>query len=150
MSIIINALLMLAGLVIFSISVSNIILIIFFAIPFTKKLERICLLKHNNIINSYKVTIIIQILMLFIPTVVFFLIFSRGHFVYLLIGYMFSMFGIIAKMKDFRLNLNNFSDYFAKNKEYFWEELVEKFKNNDEGLLEYTTAMINHKQNLSE
>jgi hypothetical protein len=150
MSIVINALLMLAGLIIFSMSVSNIILILFFAIPFTKKLEKVSLLKHNNIINSYKVAIVMQLLILLIPTTVFFIIFSRGHFAYLLIGYMFSIFGIIAKLKDFKLNMDNFSDYFAKNKKYFWEELVEKFKNNDEELLKYITALIDYKRNLSE
>lgn len=149
MSTVINALLILAGLIIFSMSVSNIILILFFTIPFTKKLEKVYLLKHNNIVGSYIVAFFMQMLILLIPTLACFIFFSHGHFIYLLIGYVFSAFGIITKMKNFKLNLGNFSDYFAKNKEYFWEELVEKFKNNNEGLLKYITEMINYKQNLS-
>ena len=65
MTFVIATLVIILGVIIFSFTVSNIILITFFAIPFTKKLEKISLLKTNYIVSSYIIKLIIQIFILF-------------------------------------------------------------------------------------
>ena len=132
----------LLGIIVFSITVSNIFLILFFAIPFTKKLNKVSLLKHNTIIYSYLVALILQIVILSVMTLIFYIFFFDGPFISLMIGYGFGMLGIVVNFKKFGLNLNNFSDYFEKNKMYFWEELVDKYDNNIYGLLRFIVAMI--------
>ncbi|PJC34131.1 hypothetical protein CO051_00385 [Candidatus Roizmanbacteria bacterium CG_4_9_14_0_2_um_filter_39_13] len=140
MTFVIATLVIILGVIIFSFTVSNIILITFFAIPFTKKLEKISLLKTNYIVSSYIIKLIIQIFILFATTTIFYIYFLNGTFISLMIGYAFGAIGIITKIKQFSLNMNNFSDYFEINKDYFWEELIAKYNEDKNKLLEFIVA----------
>ncbi|MFC1615778.1 hypothetical protein ACFL21_01445 [Patescibacteria group bacterium] len=148
MTYIITAVVIFLGIVVFSFVISNIILILFFAIPITKKLERISLLKNNNIISSYIVALLIEIIIFSVVTIIFYIYFTDSYFISLLVGFGFGLIGIITQIKKFGLNMNNFSDYFEKNKSYFWEELVNKYETNPEELLKFIRVALK-KQNLS-
>ncbi|MFA6407842.1 MAG: hypothetical protein WCV80_04065 [Candidatus Paceibacterota bacterium] len=131
------------GVIIFSFVASNIILILFFAIPFTKKLEGKNLLKPNNhIIRNYIVTLFIQLVVFFVITTPFYIYFLDSAFISLVVGYMFGMVGIIIKIKEFGLNLNNFSDYFETNSRYFWEELIIKYNEDKNKIFDFVTAIL--------
>jgi|SRR3989339_261144 len=143
MTLVIATIVIILGVIIFSFTISNVILIIFFAIPFTKKLEKINLLKPNNhIIRSYVMKLFIQVIILFAITISFYIYFLDGTFISLMIGYVLGFMGIITKIKEFRLNMNNFSDYFETNKDYFWEELVSKYDDDKNKLLEFVVVAL--------
>ena len=128
MTFIIAIIIFFLGLIIFSFTGSNIILILFFGIPFTKKLEKIDLLKSNNpIISRYIVSLFIQIIILFVSATILYIFFPDSYFISLMVGYIFGLFGIISKINQFGLNKNNFSDYFEVNEKYFSEESIELY-----------------------
>lgn len=148
MTFVIATIVIILGVVIFSFTMSNIILITFFAIPFTKKLEKIVLLKNNHIIRSYVIKLFIQVIILLAITSFFYIYFFDSVFISLMIGYAFGVVVIITKIKQFGLNMNNFLDYFETNKDYFWEELVAKYSEDRNKLLEFIVAMLKEKNNL--
>lgn len=146
MTFIIATLVIILGVIIFSFTISNIILITFFAIPFTQKLGKINLLKSNNhIIRSYIIKLFIQIIILFATTIVFYIYFWDGAFISLMIGYAFGIIGVITKIKEFSLSPNNFSDYFETNKAYFWEELIAKYSEDRNKLLDFIIIALKEK-----
>jgi len=145
MTFIIATIVIFLGVIVFSFTISNTILILFFAIPFTKKLEKVSLLKSNNIIASYIVALFIQIFIFSVVTIIFYIYFIDSYFISLMVGYAFGLLGIITKIKQFGLNMNNFSDYFEKNKNYFWEELVDKYNTDREELLKFIIVAVNKK-----
>ncbi|MFA5387429.1 MAG: hypothetical protein WC322_03460 [Candidatus Paceibacterota bacterium] len=145
MTFIIATIVIILGVIISSFTISNIALIIFFAIPFTRKLEKIYLLKSNHIIRNYVIKLFIQLIILFMTTIFFYINFLNGAFISLMIGYAFGVLSIITKIKEFGLNANNFSDYFEINKVYFWEELVAKYNNDRNKLLEFIVAALKGK-----
>ena len=63
-----------------------------------------------------------------------------------MIGYAFGVVGIITKIRQFGLNMNNFSDYFETNKDYFWEELIAKYNEDRNKLLEFIVALLKEKK----
>lgn len=142
MTFVIATLVIILGVIVFSFTVSNIILIAFFAIPFTQKLEKNNLLKHNQIIRDYIIKLFIQVVILFAITLLFYTYFLDGAFISLMIGYAFGFVSIITKIKEFSLNMNNFSDYFETNKNYFWEELIAKYNEDRDKLLEFVIVAI--------
>lgn len=146
MTFIIATIVIILGVIIFSFTISNIILITFFAIPLTKKLEKISLLKNNHIIRSYVIKLFIQVIILLAITSFFYIYFLDGAFISLMIGYAFGTIGIITKIKKFSLNMNNFSEYFETNKDYFWEELVAKYDQDRNRLLEFIIAALKEKK----
>lgn len=137
MTFIIATIVIILGVIIFSFTISSIILITFFAIPLTKKLEKISLLKNNHIIRSYVIKLFIQVIILLATTSFFYIYFLDGAFISLMIGYAFGTIGIITKIKQFGLNMNNFSDYFETNKDYFWDELITKYDEDRDKLLKF-------------
>lgn len=145
MTFIIATLVIVLGVIIFSFTVSNIILITFFAIPFTQKLEQISLLKNNHIIRSYVIKLFVQVIILLAITSLFYIYFLDGAFISLMIGYAFGVVGIITKIRQFGLNMNNFSDYFETNKYYFWEELIAKYNEDRNKLLEFIVVSLKEK-----
>ena len=146
MTFVIATVVIILGVVIFSFTISNIILITFFAIPFTKKLEKISLLKNNHIIRSYIIKLFIQVIILLATTSLFYIYFLDGAFISLMIGYAFGVVGIITKIKQFGLNMNNFSDYFETNKDYFQKTWIAKY-NEDRTykLLEFIVVALKEK-----
>lgn len=144
MNFIIGIVVFILGLIIFSFTVGNILLILLFGIPFTKKLEKVNLLRHNNIITSYFISLVIQVIVLFTITVIFYIFFLDNVFISLMIGYMFGLFGIIGKRKEFGLNINNFSDYVRVNKDCFWEEVIVKYNKDMDSFLEFVTRLIKY------
>jgi hypothetical protein len=130
------------GLLIFSMIVSNIILIIFFAIPLTAKLNKACLIKTNNITASYCVALIIQICVLSFVTFIFIKVIKDEYYISLFVGYGLGLLGIITKISSFSLNIMNFTEYFEKNKDYFWPQLVEKYKEDKGELYNYVLESI--------
>ncbi|TRZ65076.1 MAG: hypothetical protein D4Q79_00045 [Spirochaetia bacterium] len=148
MTFIIATIVIIIGVIIFSFTISNSILIIFFAIPFTKKLENISLLKSgNHIIRSYIIKLFIQIAIFFATTIFFYIYFLNDAFVSLMVGYAFGVIGIIIKIKEFSLNMNNFADYFGANKDYFWKELIVKYNEDRNKLLEFIVVALKEKNN---
>lgn len=123
------------GIVVFSFTVGNILTILFFGIPFTRRLERAAILRKNAIIKSYVIALIVQVIILAVVTLIFYYFFSDGLFISLLVGYLLGLFGVIEKREQFGLNINNFSDYFEVNKEDFLEELIRKYYEDKEGLM---------------
>ncbi len=146
MTFVIATVVIILGVVIFSFTIINIILITFFAIPFTQKLEQISLLKNNHIIRSYVIKLFIQAIILLAATLLFYIYFLDGAFISLMIGYAFGVVGIITKIRQFGLNMNNFSDYFETNKDYFWEELIAKYNEDRNKLLEFIVALLKEKK----
>lgn len=147
MTFVIATIVIVLGVIIFSFTVSNIILITFLAIPFTQKLEKISLLKNNHIIRSYVIKLFIQVIILLATTSFFYIYFFDSVFVSLMIGYAFGVVGIITKIRQFSLNMNNFSDYFETNKDYFWEELIAKYNEDRNKLLEFIVVALKEKNN---
>jgi len=145
MTFIIATIVIILGVIIFSFTISNILLITFFAIPFTKKLEKISLLKNNHIVRSYLIKLFIQVIIFLATTSFFYIYFLDSAFISLMIGYAFGIVGIIVKIKQFGLSMNNFSDYFETNKDYFWEELVAKYNDDRNKLLEFIIAASKEK-----
>lgn len=145
MTFIIATIVIILGVIIFSFTISNILLITFFAIPFTQKLEKISLLKNNHIIRNYVVKLFIQVIILIAVTSFFYIYFLDGAFISLVIGYAFGVMAVITKIKQFGLNLNNFSDYFETNKDYFWEELIAKYSEDRNKLLEFIVTALKKK-----
>lgn len=121
---------MLLGMVIFSFTVSNSILILFFGIPLTRKLNKKNLLRsHPNVIVSYLIALCVQLIILTTVTIAFYTAFSDSYFGSLLLGYVLGILGIIRARNQFGFNLNNFNDYLEKNKDSFWEELIDGYRN---------------------
>jgi len=147
MTFVIATVVIILGVVIFLFTISNIILITFFAIPFTQKLEQIFLLKNNHIIRSYIIKLFIQVTIILAITSLFYIYFLDGAFISLMIGYALGVVGIITKIRQFGLNMNNFSDYFETNKDYFWEELIAKYNEDRNKLLEFIVAMLKKNNN---
>lgn len=145
MTYIISTLIIILGLIVFSFTIGNIILIIFFAIPLTKKLEKVNILKKNNIIPSYIVALIIQIIIFTVTTSVFYIYLFDTYFIGLMIGYGIALLTIITKIKQFGLNLNNFSDYFEKNKIFFFEEFINIYESNNEKAMKFIKVSIQKK-----
>ncbi len=145
MTFIIATIVIILGVIIFSFTISNILLITFFAIPFTQKLEKISLLKNNHIIRNYVVELFIQVIILITVTSFFYIYFWDSAFISLMIGYAFGVMAVITKIKQFGLNLNNFSDYFETNKDYFWEELIAKYSEDRNNLLEFIVVALKEK-----
>ncbi len=145
MTFIIATIVIILGVIIFSFTIGNIILITFFAIPFTQKLEKISLLKNNHIIRSYVIKLFIQVIILLATTSFFYIYFLDGAFISLMVGYAFGVMGIITKIGQFGLNMNNFSDYFETNKDYFWEELIAKYNEDRNKLLEFVVTALKEK-----
>ena len=145
MTFIIATIVIFLGIIVFSFTISNIILILFFAIPFTKKLERTGLLKKNNITSSYIIALFVQVLIFFGVTTIFYAHSPYGYFISLMIGYVLGTISIITKLKEFGLNMNNFSDYFEKNKTYFGEEIIDKYNENKAELLKFIIMAIDKK-----
>ncbi|MSR85565.1 hypothetical protein EXS71_04000 [Candidatus Uhrbacteria bacterium] len=142
MTFIIATIVIILGCLIFSFTISNILLITIFAIPLTKTLEKKSLLKTNRIIPSYLVALSIQIFILLAITAAFFVYFLDGAFVSLMLGYACGALGIMTKIKTFGLNINNFSDYFETNKDYFWEELIVQYHDDKNKLFNFIVAII--------
>lgn len=145
MTFIIATIVIILGVIIFSFTVGNIILITFFAIPFTQKLEKISLLKNNHIIRNYVIKLFIQVTILIAITSFFYIYFLDSVFISLIIGYAFGVMAIITKIKQFSLNMNNFSDYFETNKDYFWEELITKYDEDRDKLLKFIITASENK-----
>lgn len=142
MTFVLATIVILFGIAVFSFTVSNILLVIFFAIPLTNKLTNKSLLKSNNIIRKYIITLFVQLLILLIVTFVFYVYFRDSAFISLLIGYAFGFMGIIARINSFKFNIHNFSDYFEINRRYFWEELIAKFDEDKGRFTEFIEAAI--------
>lgn len=145
MTFIIAIIVIILGVIIFSFTISNIILITFFAIPLTKKLEKISLLKNNHIIRGYVIKLFIQVIILLATTSFFYIYFLDSVFISLIIGYAFGVMAIITKIKQFSINMNNFSDYFETNKDYFWEELITKYDEDRNKLLKFIITASENK-----
>lgn len=145
MTFIIATIVIILGVIIFSFTISNILLITFFAIPFTQKLEKISLLRNNHIIRSYVIKLFIQIIILIVITSFFYIYFLDSVFISLIVGYTFGAIGILTKIKQFGLNMNNFSDYFETNRDYFWEDLIAKYNEDRNKLLEFIIAALKEK-----
>jgi hypothetical protein len=122
------------GIIIFSNTISNIIIITFFAIPFTRKLEKYFLLEGGRIINKYIIIIFVQISLFATVTLLFYTFFD-GAFISLVIGYVFGLIAVITESRQLGLNMNNFSDYFETNRNYLTKELISKYEEDREKLL---------------
>jgi len=112
----------LTGLMIASFTLIPILIILFFGIPTTRKLEKIKMLKENNgIIKRYLISITI-LLLIFSVTIIITFLFIKGGFIGLLVGvgmaFLFSL-GKIGK------NQNNINDYVEVNKRHFVVSLDE-------------------------
>jgi hypothetical protein len=127
---------------VFSFTVSNMILLIFFSIPFTIKLNNACLLKANRLIYSHILAILFQLIIFTIVTFVFYFFYRDGYFMSLLVGYFFGFIGVLTSLKKFGLNMNNFKDYFELNKDFFWEELVNMYDTDKVSVYEYINSII--------
>lgn len=136
MTFIIAIITIILGLMLFSFAVGNIVLVIAFAIPLTRKLERAHMLKSNNyIVRSYLVSLSIVTVTILAITAVSYLYLPDGPFISLMVGYGLGLVGIITKIKEFGLNMNNFSEYVQKNRPYFLEELVKLYDKDEQKLL---------------
>lgn len=131
------------GMIIFTTTVTNIILIIIFAIPFTKKLEKAGLIKRSKINRNYFIMFFVLIIILLSTTLIFYTFFLDSYFISLIGGYILGMIGIITTIKKFGLNINNFSDYFERNKRYFSEDLVSTYYKDKNELLNFIIRKIN-------
>ncbi len=145
MTFVIATIVIVFGIIIFSFTISNVTLIVFFAIPFTQRLEKISLLKSNHIIRNYIIKLFIHIIILLAVTLIFYIYFLDSAFISLMIGYVFGFVGVITKIRQFGLNNNNFSDYFDTNKNYFWDELIAKYNEDKEKLLQFITIALKSK-----
>ncbi|GEM_PF-1250169 len=149
MNFLIATLVIIFGLTIFSFIIGNTLLIVFFAIPFTKKLEKLSLLKSNNhIVDSYLIALFIQIIIILSVTFIFYLSYFNSTFISLMIGYILGIIGVISNIKKFGLNMNNFTEYFDKNKDYFWPELVSKYNDNSHDLYKFITACLKRQKTI--
>jgi len=128
----------------FSFTVSNIILILFFAIPFTNKLEHTSLLKPNkHIVASYILALFFQLIITSVVVALFYVFFADSYFISLLVGFTFATIGTVTNISRFGLSFDNFSDYFEKNKDCFWEELVDHYNKDKNNLFNFIISEIN-------
>lgn len=130
------------GLIVFSTSVINSIVILVFAIPFTKKLMKVNLLKTNDIIGFYSRSLLIQAFRLFIVTLIFYVLFRDTYFLSLIAGYFWGVFGVLFSFKKYRLNMDNFLDYYKVNKNYFYDEQIMQYNKNKDELLKFIIDRI--------
>lgn len=140
----ISIIIFILGLLVFTFTISNIILILFFAIPTTKKIKML-FDNHKVVIKSYIVTLIIQILIIVLITFIFYKFFTDTYFISLIAGYIFAFFGILFGFNKFKLNDDNLIDYFNFNKKHFQKELIEKYDDDKENVLENLKNVINKK-----
>lgn len=141
MTFIISVVIFIFGVLVFSFTVGNILLILFFGIPFTKKLEKCSLLKTNKIVRHYIISLFIQFIILFVITILFYIYFQNSYFISLVVGYIFGLFGIIGNGNKFGLNLDNFLDYFEVNKRYFFDELIVEYEKDKNKILEFVKSV---------
>ena len=104
------------GLVVGSFTLVQIVIILRFGIPITKKLERAGYLTENNpIIKRYLISIAILTIEFFCITLGTYLFINTG-FVSLVVGIVWSFVFAVDKTGN---NKNNFSDYLETNKQHF-------------------------------
>lgn len=134
--------------IVFSFTVTNSLLILFFALPLTKKLEKIkFIIPNNNIYNSYLIALGIQILIFALYTGAFSLLSGDGYFISMLVGYTLGVFSLVSKRSEIGMNRNNFTEYFEKNKQYFWSLLVTQSEKEGFDLYAFVEESINKPQN---
>lgn len=135
------------GLFIFSFTVGNIVLISLFSIPLTNKLDELSLLRSgHNIVGSYLVALTLQVLVLGSVTAVFYFLLRDSAFISLLIGYGIGLIAFVLSIKKFGVNSNNLTDYFDRNKQYLWPELISKYEEDRDEFFRFIQSCLAHRQ----
>lgn len=122
MTLIIPFVFWLIGLVITSFTLVPILIILFFGIPTTRKLEKIKMLEENNNIKKRYFISIIIFLLVFLITIIITFLFIKSGFIGLLIGVGMTFLFSLGKLGK---NQNNISDYVEVNKRHFRSSLEE-------------------------
>jgi hypothetical protein len=106
----------LIGMTIFSLTMVQILIIIFFGIPITKKLNKNKSLKQPNPIQkgNYVSLLVLTIIFLVTNSIIYY--FSYSIFTGCLAGYL-TIF--LLSLSNIGANKNNISDYIDSNKKYF-------------------------------
>jgi len=119
----INLLFIFLGWIVSSFIILNILIILFFGMPITKKLEEKKLLKENNIIKSYRMAIIILSIIYIVISISIFYFLSINILIAFMAGSVFSLF--VAR-KKLGKNKDNINDYINVNKDYFISENIKE------------------------
>lgn len=119
----INLLFIFLGWIVSSFIILNILIILFFGIPITKKLEEKKLLKENNIIKGYRMVMTILSMIYIAISISIFYFLSINTLIAFMAGSVFSLF--IAR-KKLGKNKDNINDYINVNKDYFISENIEE------------------------
>ena len=134
------------GATIFIFTIGNSILTIFFIIPLTKKLENKSLLRSNNrVVSSYSIALFIWFTILIVSTAVFYIFFQDSYLSSLVVGYIFATLFLLKNRKKYSANKVNFFNYFEKNKDYFWEELVDRYYEDRSNFFNYINSLLKKK-----
>lgn len=141
---ILNIVFFIIGFILSSFLISNALLCIFFSIPFTKKLEKIGVnLDSNSIIFKNKITITLDLGIMFLVSLIVTLFFTR----YCVYFYISIIVVILLLIKNLKENPNNISDYFNtfKNDINFdsLNSLIDFYKNQLNDINEYTKNIEN-------
>jgi hypothetical protein len=122
------------GLVVFSFTITNLLLIIFVAAPTTKKL-----FKNGHLLLDIKkihfLSALIQAIIFLSITFFFYYFFTYTFFISLLIGYFFGFISLCFSFKKINLNIDNLSDYFLTNRKYIYTDLRERYESNPQQTL---------------
>lgn len=125
----INLLFIFLGWIVSSFIILNILIILFFGMPITRKLEGKRLLKENNIIKNYWIAIIILSIIYIIISISIFYFLSLNTLIAFMAG---SIFPLFVARKKLGKNKDNIGDYINCNKDYFilenMEEEINKIK----------------------
>ena len=114
----------LIGLVITSFTLVPILIILFFGIPATKKLEKIKMLEeNNNIVKRYLISLIILLMVFLIIIIITFLFFKSG-FIGFLVGVGMTFLFSLGKLGK---NQNNIGDYMDKHQNIV--PIIDSFSN---------------------
>ena len=141
MQIVYSILIFLLSMIVLSFSISQILIILFFGVPFTNKLEKDGYLKKdNNIKKGYLITVILNFSIFAIYT--YFLVFVFTTYASLLfIAFIFFLMGVLSKPNQLGINKDNISDYVGVNRDKF------KDKDNLEKLIHFylLSSMVGRK-----
>ncbi len=95
------------------------------------------------IIQSYSISLLIQIGIIVAVTTLFIFMPTKNYLISLFVGYILGIVGIIQKASSFGVNIDNFTEYFEKNRDCFWPQLVTKYAENKQELFQYILQSIN-------
>lgn len=110
------------GIFLASFSLVPILIILFFGIPATRRLERANMLnKGNGIVKKYIASMTI-LLVIFLAALVIIFFFLPGGVIGFIIGALVS---VLVSLNKLGFNQNNFSDYCDTNKRHFAVDLKE-------------------------